>query len=58
MLKHNIYLLNLEYSRKNESHKLMTVKDRNTQKMEIMIELIKFEFSIIDFFVNEKIIRN
>ena len=36
----------------------MTVKDRNTQKMEIMIGLIKFEFAIIDFFVNENIIRN
>jgi hypothetical protein len=58
ILKHNIYLLNLEYSRKNEFYKLMTVKDRNTQKMEIMIELIKFEFAIIDFFVNENIIRN
>jgi hypothetical protein len=58
ILKHNIYLLNLKYSRKNEFHKLMTVKDRNTQKMEIMIELIKFEFAIIDFFVNENIIRN
>ena len=57
MLKHNIYLLNLEYSRKNKSHKLMTVKDRNTQKIDIMIELIKFEFSIIDFFIDEKILR-
>jgi len=58
ILRHNIYLLNLEYSEKNEYHKLLTVKDRNTKKMEIMIELINFEFAIIDFFINENILRN
>jgi len=56
ILKHNIYLLNLEYSEKNESYKLMTVKDRNTKNKEIIIELINFEFRIIDFFINNKII--
>jgi len=58
ILKHNIYLLNLEYSRKNETHQLLTYKDRNTNDQETLMELIQFEFSIIDFFENKKIIRN
>lgn len=58
ILKHNIYLLNLEYSKKNKFHKLMIVKDRNTKNKGIMIELINFEFSIIDFFIDNKIIYN
>jgi hypothetical protein len=58
ILQHNIYLMNLEYSEKNEIHKLMTVKDRNTNKLEILIELIEFEFAIIDFFINERIVFN
>ncbi len=58
MLKHNIYLFNLEYSRKNESHKLLTVKDRNTNELELLIELIEFEFAIIEFFENKRIMRS
>ncbi len=58
LLKHNIYLLTLEYNKKDEGHKLMTIKDRNTKKKEIMIELINLEFSIIDFFIDNNLIRN
>ena len=58
LLKHNIYLLTLEYDKKDEGHKLMTIKDRNTKKKEIMIELINLKFSIIDFFIDNNIIRN
>lgn len=58
LLKHNIYLLTLDYNKKDEGHKLMTIKDRNTKKKEIMIELINLEFSIIDFFIDNNLIRN
>ena len=58
LLKHNIYLLTLEYDKKDEGHKLMTIKDRNTKKKEIMIELINLEFSIIDFFIDNYLMRN
>ncbi len=50
MLKHNIYLLSLNYSQKNETHTLMTIKDRNTNELQTLIELTEFEFSLIDFF--------
>ena len=53
ILRHNIYIINFEYSAKNELHSLLTVKDRNTDKLEILIELVEFEFAIIDFFINE-----
>ena len=58
LLKHNIYLLTLEYDKKDEGHKLMIIKDRNTKKKEIMIELINLEFSIIDFFIHNNLMRN
>ena len=53
ILKHHIYLLSLEYSKKSKCHKLMTVKDRNTKKMEVLIELLELEFAIIDFFAQK-----
>ena len=56
LLKHNIYLLALEYNDKKEIHKLLTVKDRNTKSKEIMIALINFEFILIDFFINENLL--
>jgi len=56
ILQHNIYLMNLEYSDKNELYNLMTVKDRNTNKLETLIELVEFKFAIIDFFINERIV--
>jgi hypothetical protein len=58
MLKHNIYLLNLEYSQKNKTHKLLTVKDRNTNDPEVLKELIEFEFTIIDFLTHKKTVQN
>lgn len=58
LLKHNLYLLSLEYDKKNERHKLMAVKDRNTKKKETMIELINVKFSIIDFFINNNLVIN
>jgi len=53
IIKHNIYLINLVYSEKDEFHKLLTVKDRNTKELGVMLDLIKIEFSIIDFFITE-----
>ena len=58
ILSHNIYLMNLEYSKKNELHSLMIVKDRNTDKLESLIELVALEFAIIDFFIDKKIVRS
>ena len=57
ILFHNIYLMNLEYSKKSEHHNLMIVKDRNTDKLESLIELADLGFSIIDFFIEGKVVR-
>lgn len=58
LLKHNIYLLTMEYDKKYEEHKFMTVKDRNTKGKEVMIELINLEFRIIDFFINNNLMSH
>ena len=58
VLRNNIYLMNLQYSKKNKIYKLMIVKDRNTKKIELMNDLIKLVFSLIDFFINENLIKN
>jgi len=58
ILKHNIYLLNLIYDKKNEIHKLLTVKDRNTNDINKIIELIRFEFILIDSFLKYKLLKN
>lgn len=58
LLKHNIYLLTMEYDKKYEEHKLMTIKDRNTKGKEVMIELINLEFRIIDFFINNNLMSH
>ncbi len=58
VLIHNIYLMNLKYSKKRELHSLMIVKDRNTDKLESLIELVDLEFAIIDFFIDKKVVRS
>ena len=58
ILKNNIYLMNLEYSEKSGYHKLLTVKDRNTKRIEAMVEFIELHFSIIDFFIWKNMLRN
>ncbi len=58
ILKSNLYLLDLNYSEEDEYHKLLIVKDRNTRRMKEMNDLIKFEFSIIDFFIRKNLIRS
>ena len=57
-LQHNIYLMDLKYSQKDELHKLMTVKDRNTKKFQTLRELVEFQFIIIDFFIDKNILRS
>ena len=58
ILKQNIYLINLEYSSKNKLHKLIIVKDRNTQEVEVMLGLVNLQFAIIDFFIKERLLQN
>ena len=58
ILKHNIYLISLTYDKKNEIHKLLTVKDRNTNDINKIIELIRFEFILIDSFIKHKLLKN
>ena len=58
LLKHNISLVTLDYDKKDAKQKLMIIKDRNTNKKEILIELINLEFSMIDFFIDNNLIRN
>jgi len=58
LLKHNIYVLILEYDKKIKNHRLIFIKDRNTQEKEIMINLIDLVIKLIDFFVDKEIICN
>jgi hypothetical protein len=55
--KLNIYLISLDYDKKIDMHKMMTVKDRNTVSKEIMIGLVEMEFILIDFLIKEKILN-
>ena len=56
LMKHNIYIMNLDYFDKSDTYKLMTVKDRNTKDKNIIIELIELQFRIIDFFIEERLL--
>jgi hypothetical protein len=56
ILKHNFYSVILSRIEKSEKYKLHIVKDRNTTKLKEIIELIEFHISVIDFFINKKLI--
>jgi len=58
ILQYNLYLLTMAYDEKIEKHKLMFVKDRHTKEKDEMIDLIYLEFSIIDFFIENNLLRN
>ena len=57
LLKHNIYLLSLQYEPKKDIQRLLMVKDRTTNEKSVMSELIDLQFSIIDFLYAEKLIH-
>jgi len=53
ILKQNIYLISLRQE-KNQNHKLIITKDRNTKKLSEMIDFIKLNFKLIDNLLYKK----
>lgn len=58
ILRNDLYSLILNYDTKNKTHKLLTVKDRNTKDLKVMTELVDLEFHIIDSFMQQGLIQN
>jgi len=52
ILGNDLYSLILNYDETIKTHKLLTVKDRNTTEIKALTELIDLEFRIIDSFIN------
>lgn len=55
---HDIYTLVMEYNGKSNKHILRTVKDRSSTDKSTMSDLINMEFSMIDFFMDNDLIRH
>ena len=51
ILENDIYSLILNYDETTKTHKLLTVKDRNTKEIKALTDLIDLEFRIIDSFI-------
>lgn len=51
ILENDLYLLALNYDETYKTHKLVTVKDRNTREIKALTELIELEFRLIDSFI-------
>jgi len=58
ILENDLYSLNLNYDKTTKTHKLLTVKDRNTKEIKALIDLIDLEFRIIDSFIKHGQIYN
>jgi len=58
ILENDLYSLILNYNVKNNSYKLLTVKDRNTIELNALKEFIDLEFQIIDSFIKQGLIYN
>lgn len=56
ILLNDLYSLILNYDKKTKTHKLLTVKDRNTKDLKVLTELVKLEFHIIDSFIKQGLI--
>ncbi|MFC2097248.1 hypothetical protein ACFLSI_02820 [Bacteroidota bacterium] len=57
IIKHNIYLINCSYNKTKEKHEISTVINRTTDKMEILVELIKIQFLLFDRLEYARIIK-
>ena len=53
ILKLNIYIMNLHYE-KSGQHKLLITKDRNSNTIDEIIELIELNFRLVDFLFPKK----
>jgi len=56
IIKHNIYTINCSYNKTKDKHKILTLSNRTTDKIETLVELIKLQFLLIDKFENNKVI--
>ena len=51
ILENDLYSLILNYDESTKTHKLLTVKDRNTKEIKALTDLIDLEFRIVDSFI-------
>lgn len=51
IIENGIYSLILNYDQTTRTHKLLTVKDRNTKEIKAMTDLIDLEFRVLDSFI-------
>ena len=58
ILQNDLYSLILNYDEATKTHKLLTVKDRNTKELKALTELIDIELRIIDSFIKHRQIYN
>ena len=58
ILENDLYSLILNYDETTKTHKLLTVKDRNTTEITTLTKLIDLEFRIIDSFFKHGQINN
>ena len=58
ILENDLYSLILNYDETTKTHKLLTVKDRNTKEIKALTDLIDLEFRIIDSFIKHGQIYN
>lgn len=58
ILENNLYSLILSYDKSSKTHKLLTVKDRNTKEIKALTDLIDLEFCIIDSFIKHGQLNN
>ena len=58
IFRNDLYSLILNYDESTETHKRLTVKDRNTKEINTLTDLIDLEFRIIDSFIKHGQIYN
>ena len=58
ILENDLYSLILSYDKTTKTHKLLTVKDRNTKEIKALTDLIDLEFRVIDSFIKHGQIYN
>lgn len=54
LVSNNIYSLILKKDKKTENHKLLTVKDRVTDNITTLSQLVELEFQLIDNFIYQR----
>jgi hypothetical protein len=56
LVSNNIYSLIFKKDKKTENHKLLTVKDRVTDNITTLSQLVELEFQLIDNFINQRFV--